>query len=54
MLGYIQPRFAHATREPRIPIMEYAVTIAHMVAHTTRLLLVPEVLRSILNLVLLF
>jgi hypothetical protein len=49
-LGYIliQPRCAQAAREPRIPIMEYAVTIAQMVAHTTRLLLVLVVLREVL------
>ena len=48
MFGYIQPQFAHAEREPRIPIMEYAVTIAHMVTHTLRLLLVLVVLREVL------
>ena len=40
--GYIQPRFAHAAREPHIPIMECAITIAYVVTHTTRLLLVLE------------
>jgi hypothetical protein len=40
--GYIQlqPRFARAKREPYIPIMECAGTIAYLVTHTLRLLLV--------------
>jgi hypothetical protein len=32
--GYIQLRLAQATREPHIPTMEYAVTVAHMVTRT--------------------
>jgi hypothetical protein len=36
----LQPRFARAKREPHIPIMECAGTIAYLVTHTLRLLLV--------------